>query len=181
MRHRLNANVALFRIDNNHYAISDPDNPDFYVDAGRVRSQGVEMEVNREPLPGWNVYAGFTMLNTDYLSGGSSTGETYDLEEPHSLFKLWTTYRFQRGMLNGWMVGGGLYAQSASSRTSSLYEQGGYAIYNAQAGYTFNKRTSATLTLNNIFDRHYYVRDLGSYFAQFGDRRNVMLTVRTDF
>lgn len=180
LQHRLNANVALFRIDNNDYAISDPDNPNFYVDAGKVRSQGVETEVNGEPLPGWNVYAGYTLLNTDYLSGGSSTGQSYDLEEPHSLFKLWTTYRFQRGMLRGWMVGGGLFAQSASSRSSTLYEQGGYAVYNAQVGYTFNKHTSATLSLNNIFNRRYYARDPGTFFSEFGDRRNAVLSVRTD-
>lgn len=179
--HRLNASVAAFRIDNDHYGVTDPTNASFYVDAGKVRSQGWEAEVNGEPVQGWNVYAGYTLLNTDYLSGGSSTGTSYDSEEPHSLFKLWTTYRFQRGMLNGLTVGGGMYAQTASSRTSTLYEQGGYAIYNAQIGYRFNKHTSATLTLNNMFDRRYYVRDLGSYFSQFGDRRNVMLTVRTDF
>lgn len=164
-----------------HYAISDPDNPNYYVDAGRVRSQGWEAEVNGEPLPGWNVYAGYTLLNTDYLSGGSSTGESYDAEEPHSLFKLWTTYRFQQGLLRGWMIGGGMLAQTATSRATAQYEQGGYAVYNAQFGYSFNKHTSATMTVNNLFDRRYYARTVGTYFSQFGDRRNVMLSVRTDF
>jgi outer-membrane receptor for ferric coprogen and ferric-rhodotorulic acid len=181
LHHRLNASVAVFRIDNDHYAISDPDNPNYSVDAGRVRSQGWEAEVNGEPLPGWNIYAGYTLLNTDYLSGGTSTGESYDAEEPHSLFKLWTTYRFQQGMLRGWMIGGGMLAQTATSRATAQYETGGYAVYNAQIGYSFNKHTSATMTVNNLFDRRYYARTVGTYFSQFGDRRNVMLTVRTDF
>jgi outer membrane receptor for ferric coprogen and ferric-rhodotorulic acid len=181
LHQRLNASVAVFRIDNDHYAISDPANPNFYVDAGKVRSQGWEAEVTGEPLPGWNVYAGYTLLSTDYLSGGSLTGEAYDAEEPHSLFKLWTTYRFRQGLLHGWMIGGGMFAQTATSRATAQYEQGGYAVYNAQVGYTFDKHTSATLTLNNLFDRRYYARTVGTYFSQFGDRRNVMLSVRTDF
>lgn len=181
MNGRLNANVAAFRIDNDHYQVSDAANPGYYVDAGKVRSQGWEAEVSGEPLPGWNVYAGYTLLNTDFLSGGSSTGQSYDLEEPRSLFKLWTTYRFQGGRMRGWMVGGGMLAQSATSRLSSIYEEGGYAIFNAQIGYQFNKHTSASLTLNNIFNREYYSRVPGTFFGQFGDRRNAVLTVRTDF
>lgn len=181
LNHRLNASAALFRIDNDHYAISDPTNSAYYLDAGKVRSQGWETEINGEPLPGWNIYAGYTLLNTNYLSGGTATGESYDPEEPQHLFKLWTTYRFQRGMMHGWMIGGGLFGQSAASRSSSLYEQGGYVVYNAQIGYQFNKHTSASLTLNNVFNRRYYARTVGTYFSQFGDTRNVMLTVRTDF
>ncbi|RKP47105.1 TonB-dependent siderophore receptor [Pararobbsia silviterrae] len=178
---KLNANVAAFRIDNDHYELGDPVNPDFYVDAGKVRSQGFEAEVTGEPLPNWNVYAGYTMLDTRYLSGGDSTGQSYDLEEPHSLFKLWTSYRIQQGMLHGLLIGGGMLAQSQTGRIDASYMQGGLAIYNAQVGYQFNKHVTSSLTLNNIFDRMYYSRVPGTYFGQFGDRRNVMLTVRTDF
>jgi outer-membrane receptor for ferric coprogen and ferric-rhodotorulic acid len=181
MNGRLLATVAAFRIDNDHYAISDPSNPSYYLDAGKVRSQGWETEVSGEPLPGWNLYAGYTLLSTRYLNGGSSTGQTYDLEEPRSLFKLWTTYHLQSGPLRGWSFGGGMLAQSATSRGSSAYEQGGYAVFDAQVGDQINKHVSASLTLNNMFNRVYYVRVPSTYFGEFGDRRNVMLTVRTDF
>ncbi|WP_158601992.1 TonB-dependent siderophore receptor [Pararobbsia silviterrae] len=180
---RLNATVAAFRIDNDHYEISDPVNLGYYLDAGQVRSQGWEAEVNGEPLPGWNVYAGYTLLNLDYTSGASAeaAGQGAGLEEPQNQFKLFTTYRFQQGAMRGWSVGGGMYAQSATSRLSTIYEQGGYAIFNAQVGYQFNKHVNATLSLNNIFNREYYARTPGTYFGQFGDLRNAMLTVRTDF
>jgi outer membrane receptor for ferric coprogen and ferric-rhodotorulic acid len=36
-------------------------------------------------------------------------------------------------------------------------------------------------TVNNMFNREYYVRPPGTFYSQFGDRRNLMLTVRTDF
>jgi outer membrane receptor for ferric coprogen and ferric-rhodotorulic acid len=75
-------------------------------------------------------------------------------------------------------VGGGMLAQSQITRG---VEQGGYAIFNAQVGYRFNKHVDASLSLNNIFNREYYVRPPGTFFSEFGDRRNLMLTVRTDF
>lgn len=183
MNGRLNTSVAAFRIDNDHYQLGDPIHTGFYLDAGKVRSQGWEFEVSGEPLTGWNIYAGYTLLNADFESGLSATslGNGAGLESPRNLFKLYTTYRFQQGMLHGWMVGGGMYAQSATSRLSSLYEQGGYAIFNAQVGYQFNKHVTASLALNNIFNRGYYSRTPGTFYGQFGDLRNVMLTVRTDF
>lgn len=60
-------------------------------------------------------------------------------------------------------------------------EQGGYAIFNAQVGYRFNKHVEASLQLNNIFNRDYYIRPPGSFYSVFGDTRNVMLKVSSEF
>ena len=51
--------------------------------------------------------------------------------------------------MHGWSVGGGMVALSAEGR-SPAYRQGGYAIYNVQVGYQFNKHVNASLTPNNI-------------------------------
>lgn len=94
------------------------------------------------------------------------------------VFKLWTTYRLMQGFLNGVTIGGGMLAQSWITRG---IEQGGYAIFNAQVGYRFAKHLDASLTLNNMFNREYYIRPPGNFFSEFGDRRNVMLTLRSAF
>ncbi|KFD27441.1 hypothetical protein IH86_15105 [Sphingobium yanoikuyae] len=178
---RLNASGAWFRIDNDHYSISDPLHTGFSIDSGKVRSQGWDFEVSGEPVPNWNVFAAYSRLKTVFLNGGASTGASYDLEEPRNLFKLWTTYRFQQGAMRGWLIGGGVYAQSATSRLAAIYKQPAYAVFNSQVGYQINKNINASLSLNNMFDKKYYSRTPGSVFGAFGDRRNVMLTVRTSF
>ncbi|WP_408583475.1 hypothetical protein [Paraburkholderia tropica] len=94
------------------------------------------------------------------------------------MFKLWTKYTFSRGTLRGFSVGGGMLAQTRISRG---VEQGAYAIFNAQIGYRFNKHVEASLQLNNVFNREYYIRPPSTYYSVFGDTRNVMLTVRSDF
>nr|WP_321943274.1 TonB-dependent receptor [Paraburkholderia tropica] len=80
--------------------------------------------------------------------------------------------------MRGFSVGGGMLAQTRISRG---VEQGGYAIFNAQIGYRFNKHVEASLQLNNVFNREYYIRPPSTYYSVFGDTRNVMLTVRSDF
>ncbi|QGZ65071.1 TonB-dependent siderophore receptor [Paraburkholderia acidisoli] len=172
---RLSTTVALFRIDDNNRAISDPVHANGYIPGGAARDQGVEFEIAGKPTANWNVYAGYTYLNVRY---DDDTANLTDGTDPRHLFKLWTDYKFSQGMLRNVSIGGGMLAQSQITRG---VVQGGYAIFNAQVGYRFNKHVEATLQLNNLFNRGYYLRPPGRFYSVMGDRRNAMLTVRSDF
>ncbi len=169
---RLSTTTALFRIDDNNRAIADPVHPRGDIPGGRARDQGVEFEVTGQPMQNWNVYAGYTFLATHF---DDDQFDQTDGSDPKHLFKLWTNYTFSQGLLRDVNVGGGMLAQSEISRGVT---QGGYAIFNAQIGYRFNGHVEASLQLNNLFNRGYYVRPPGAFFSVFGDRRNAMLTVR---
>lgn len=172
---RLNTTTALFRINDNNRAVDDPDHEYYYIDAGKARDQGFEFEVTGQPLPNWNVYAGYTYLDEHF---DNDTADLSDGSDPKHLFKLWTNYQFTQGVMRGASVGGGMLAQT---RVSRGVEQGAYAIFNAQVGYRVSKHVDVSLQFNNIFNRGYYIRPPGEFFSVFGDRRNEMLTVRTDF
>ncbi|SAI41900.1 ferric-siderophore receptor [Bordetella ansorpii] len=169
---RLNTTLALFRINDENRAVSDPDQPTGSIPGGRARNQGVELEVTGQPTPNWNVTAGYTYLNVKY---DNDEPDLTDGTDPKHLFKLWTHYKFTDGALDGFSVGGGMLTQSAITRGIS---QGGYAIYNAQVGYRFNPNVEVALQLNNIFDRDYYIRPPSRFYSVFGDGRNAMLTLR---
>jgi outer membrane receptor for ferric coprogen and ferric-rhodotorulic acid len=177
LNNRLSTTAALFRINDNNRAIADPNSATGFgsIAAGRATDQGFELEITGQPLPNWNLYAGYTYLNVRF---DNDQPDLTDGTDPKHLFKLWTNYRFTQGMMSGVTVGGGMLAQTRISRG---VEQGGYAIFNAQVGYRFNKHVEASLNLNNIFNRSYYIRPPGNFYSEFGDRRNVMLTVRSDF
>ncbi|WP_414441818.1 TonB-dependent siderophore receptor [Burkholderia sp. 22PA0106] len=172
---RLSTTAALFRIQDNNRAVLDPVHPTFSIPAGKVRDQGFEFEVTGQPIENWNIYAGYTYLNASYENAAADLSEGTD---PKHLFKLWTKYSFTAGTLRGFSVGGGMLAQTQTTRG---VVQGGYTVFNAQVGYRFNKHLEASLALNNIFNRQYYLRPPGNFYSVFGDTRNVMLTVRSDF
>ncbi|MBN3727873.1 TonB-dependent siderophore receptor [Burkholderia sp. Ac-20379] len=174
---RLSTTTAVFRINDNNRAISDPDplHANGSIPGGRARDEGVEFEVTGQPTPNWNIYAGYTYLQANFENDSANLTDGTD---PKHLFKLWTNYKFTSGVLNGLNIGGGMLAQSWISRG---IQEGGYAIFNAQLGYRFNKHLEASLQLNNIFNRGYYIRPPGRFYSVFGDRRNVMLTLRSDF
>ncbi|WP_322029491.1 TonB-dependent siderophore receptor [Paraburkholderia sp. J76] len=172
---RVSTTAALFRINDNNRAITDPNNPTGSIAGGKSTDEGFEFEITGQPLPNWNVYAGYTYLNVNYENDAPNLTDGTD---PKHLFKLWTNYLFSQGALRGLSVGGGMLAQTRITRG---VDQGAYAIFNAQIGYQFNKHVQASLNLNNIFNRDYYIRPPGTFFSTFGNKRNVMLTVRSDF
>jgi outer membrane receptor for ferric coprogen and ferric-rhodotorulic acid len=172
---RLSTTAAVFRINDDNRAITDPNHPNGSIVGGKSTDQGFEFEVTGQPLPNWNVYAGYTYLNVSYENDVPNLSEGTD---PRHLFKLWTNYTFSQGMMRGVTLGGGMLAQTHITRG---VEQGAYAIFNTQVGYRVNKHVEAALQLNNLFNRDYYIRPPGNFFSVFGERRNVMLTVRSDF
>ena len=61
------------------------------------------------------------------------------------------------------------------------FAQQAYWLVDVMARYQVTENLSATLNLNNAFDKKYYT-NIGFYnTAYYGDPRNVMLTTRWDF
>lgn len=168
--------IAAFRVRDENRAVNDPEHITYFISAGRAQSQGWEAEINGRPLPGWDIYAGYTYLLTTVKDNTNGIASILDTEEPKKTFKLWTTYRFTGGALDGFRVGGGARAVSSTSR--GTITQQGYSVFDAQVGYQFNPSWLLTLTVNNVFDKSYFARVPASYFGIYGDPRSTMLTLR---
>ena len=69
LNQRVIAQFALFRLQDQNRAITDPNDQLFSVPSGKVRSQGFETEVTGMLLPGWNLSAGYTNVDTQYRVG----------------------------------------------------------------------------------------------------------------
>lgn len=109
------------------------------------------------------------------------------------MLKVWATYALPR-QWSAWSVRGGATAQSKRANTGLVWvnqgeagwaqvpfrvEQGGYAVWQAQAGYRIDPHWSLALNVNNVFDKVYY-QTIGnhSHGNWYGEPRSWMLTVR---
>ena len=196
---RLNSSVALFRTNLIGKALDDPSitngvqqclpyYPSGYCKtaAGKSRSEGVELEISGEVLPGWQVGGGYTYTTTEYLKDtANNQGNALRTTDPKHLLRLFTTYKLP-GQFANWTVGGGVQAQSdiyaTNAAGSARAEQAGYAIYNAMLAYRFNAHYSAQFNANNLFDKYYYEK-IGITGANYyyGEPRNFALTLRGEF
>lgn len=191
----LNVTVAGYRVVERNKAIEDGDQDPIcgrsgtstcYRAAGKVRSQGAEVEMIGRLLPGWDINASYTYNDNVILkdSTASLVGQAYTPNSPKHLFKLWTHYRFAPPEVtrNVWSVGGGLTAQSGTFGTSRTVTQGSYVVANAQIGYQLRPELNITVNVNNLSNTRYYQR-LGNiyYYNYYGEPRNFMATVQSVF
>jgi outer-membrane receptor for ferric coprogen and ferric-rhodotorulic acid len=178
---KINLHAALFRINDENRAMTDPNNPNYSISAGEVRSQGFESEISGRLRSNWDVMAGYAYTETKYLKAEEANqGLVFATSTPKHNFKLWNKYRLSEA----WAIGGGLNISSGvyASDGTTKWEQGGYTLASAQVSYRIDPHWELSLTGNNLFDKSYYSRMEGwSRQSYFGDPRNVMLTLRGNF
>lgn len=193
--HNLNVTLAGYRVIERNKAMVDGDlaptcgrngTGDCYRAAGKVRSQGAEVEMIGRILPGWDINASYTYNDNVILkdSNAALEGLAYAPNSPKHLFKLWSHYRFAPAeqTKNVWSIGGGLTAQSSTFGTTRTVRQGAYVVANAQVGYQFNPKLNVAVNVNNISNTRYYQR-LGNvyYYNYYGEPRNFMATLQSIF
>lgn len=204
---KLNTALALYRIERTGQAARDPRYPDTnvgdlgltccYIAQGKIVSQGVDAEISGQIARGWNLFAGYTYNHNRNKTDPSQL--VYSSITPKHLFKLWSTYQLP-GTLSPWTLGGGVMLQSStyvSGKANSYnpgsgqfdgalvpfqFTQAGYAVWNASLQYRINRSWTATLNVNNLFDKTYY-KTVGSASGGnwYGDPRNATLTLRAAF
>ncbi|AMW82447.1 Outer membrane ferripyoverdine receptor FpvA, TonB-dependent [Pseudomonas yamanorum] len=187
---RLNASAAYFEIHENNRAVSDDDynnlkpTPQNYAYKGtKAVTKGYELEVSGELSPGWQIQAGYT-----HKVVRDDQDQKISTFEPEDQVKLYTTYKL-KGDLDKLTVGGGVRWQSVGWQDIYNNPHGGYEEFSQEAywlvdlmtRYQITKNVSATLNVNNIFDKSYYT-NIGFYnSAAYGEPRNFMVTTRWDF
>jgi len=185
---RLNTAFALYRIEREGEGVRESNDGSngvgqacCYVAMGKIVSKGFDAEVSGELLPRLQVAAGYTY---NYNENRQADDVPYSTITPKHLFKLWSSWQLP-GELNKWRIGGGVNAQSRYYVTGSNYKasQSGYAVWNAFAQYRIDAHWTASLNINNLFDRSYYqtLSTRASSGNWYGEPRNLMLTVRALF
>lgn len=185
----LNASLAWFNLVDKNRAVTDPANPASYLAQGEAHMKGVEAEISGEILPFWEATAAYTYTNTEFKNTRRAAGSEF--YTPEHMVQLWTKYTFDgRGdWTDGIFVGGGVKLFSSFkniARTAAggatTFNAPGYGVVDVQAGYKFNEHVTASLTVNNIFDKSYYERVGGnSVFNFYGEPRSVTFKIGTKF
>ncbi len=188
---KLTASAGIFHITNTGKAVEDPTSinpcvPYFTsgycrVAGGKTQSEGFELEVAGEVLPGWQVQGGYTNTRTKYIKDttAANNGQPLRSIDPRNQLRVFTTWQ-ATGMLQGFTFGGGAQVRDDSYVTASglTTRQGGYTTLDAMVGYRFNGRYKLQLNVNNLTDKVYYKKfgptGIPYYY---GDPRNVTLSL----
>ncbi|MDV3351213.1 TonB-dependent siderophore receptor [Leptothoe sp. LEGE 181152] len=153
---RLSVTLAAFDIRRQNVVVSDPDDPLFSIQTGEVASRGIDLNLNGEILPGWNVTAAYNYLDA-FISEDTTDIEGNRLANvPENQFSLWTTYEIEQGDLAGLGAGLGLfYVGERQGDTDNTFTLSDYLRTDAAL---FYKRDNwrAQLNFENLFDIDYF-------------------------
>ncbi len=179
---KLNASAAVFRIDQDNFAVEDTGFfvPGTTTPASRaskgVRSQGYELEVSGELARGWSLSGGWTQF-----TARDAQRVDVALDHPRKLLKLFSKYEFQGG-LQGVSLGFGVNWESAQQSTAihpvtRLAERVGQpsrAVAEMMARYDLTPQSFVQLNVATLFDKKYYSSSWSGF--TYGKPRGVTLT-----
>lgn len=187
----LNASVAYFEVHEDNRGMGDdaynanPTTPglDYAYKSITAKTKGYEAEVSGELAPGWQLQAGYTHKITR-----EAGGDKVSTWEPENQVSFFTSYTL-KGSLDRLTVGGGARWQGRTwqdvyNRPRGNWEkfsQDNFWVVDVMTRYQITDSLSATLNVNNVFDKTYYT-NIGFYESgTYGEPRNVMVNTRWDF
>ena len=183
---RFTTTVALFSLKKSNIVVGDPENPGFEILTGEAEVRGVELEAAGEFLPGLNVLAQVTLLDTEIASDTDETIVGNRLSASvETTASLWATYQLP-GDLYEWTVGAGVfYTGDRILNDRNTLSLPSYTTADAFIGYQITDAIGAQFNITNIADKRYYVNAStsgDSFRSTFpGEPRAVSFTLRASF
>lgn len=175
---RLSASLALYDIAKRNVLVTDPQNPDHSVAAGRVRSRGVEFELTGRPVPGWDVVAGAAWLQRALPQFPRASGSVL-------LVREWTLdgSAGSAGSAGGHTVGigGGLTHVGERTGDAGSPRLPAYTATRLLAHWQAGPSLRLSLQVDNAFDRRYYASAYNSVWVVPGAPRNITFTAKHTF
>ncbi|OSY87111.1 TonB-dependent receptor [Tenacibaculum holothuriorum] len=133
------------------------------VQDGKVKSQGIEIEANANPIDGLNVRGGFSYNDSKVLESASNPaiiGNRFGEAGAKFNYNFWADYKFGQGTLKNFGISGGFNGAS-DFNTMENYPISGefilpaYTVFNAAVFYE-NNTIRASVNVNNLTNETYY-------------------------
>lgn len=182
---RLRVTTALFRTYRRNVSTPDPSDIRFAIAVGEQRHQGVEFDINGQPVPGLNLNANVTYLDAE-ITKDTQEGfvGSYPSRVPQDYFgRVFATYQLQSGPLQGFGFGGGVYFQGGYDLTlPNRIGTDSYQRVDAVVFYRGDKRYDVSVNVRNLLNEKYIESPGNSNaFNGFGAPISAFGTVRVYF
>lgn len=177
---QLALSAAIFRLDTTNARVTLPDNT--YAMAGERRINGLELGFSGNLTRQWQVFGGYTLLDSEVREDGANTGVTEGQAFPntprHSA-SLWTTY----AVTPDFSVGAGAFYVGKQYGSNAAVRRviPGYVRYDAMAAYRINGNLDVRLNLLNLTNKYYFTSTYSSHYATVGAGRAAILSLNAKY
>ncbi len=174
-KERLSLSGAVFRVDKTNARTPGalPDDPP-QVLQGTQRVKGVELGVSGNITRAWNVFASYTLLDSEIAKSNTVAEVGKALQNtPRNSGSIWTTYQFPFKLNTG---GGVRFVDKRFGNNTNTRQVDGYWTFDAMASYLFSEHLDLRLNLFNLNDAFYFDRLGGGHLIP-GAGRSVNLSL----
>ena len=188
--------AALYELTKNKNLTADPNDPTgmYSVQAGEIRSRGVELEAKAALNANINLTAAYSYTDAEYTEDTIFKGKR-PAEVPRNQASLWTDYTFYDTVLSGLTFGAGVrytgstvsyYKNDTSTgKKNDSFNVGSYTVADAMVKYDLARfglpGSSVAVNVNNLFDREYVSSCYSEYACYWGAERQVVATATFRF
>ncbi|MEY2877663.1 MAG: hypothetical protein RLZZ15_43 [Verrucomicrobiota bacterium] len=151
---------------------------------GKQTSKGTELEVQWQPIPNWQLQAGYAYSKAIIAaSTRNPTSVGLDLANaPRKSASFWTRYNFAQGGLKGLGVGTGLVyvgdAWAGDPTTTVYYRLASWSRVDSSVYYKWS-RYNVALNIQNLLDRRYIASAQSALTLNIGEQRKFTLSIST--
>ncbi|MEG3767175.1 TonB-dependent receptor [Alteromonas sp. 14N.309.X.WAT.G.H12] len=172
---KVNLNLAAFHIERKNMLAEDVDNDDYNVAIGKIRSQGIEVDVLTDITSRW-------VANINYAYNDVDVSDTdddyrYTANMPRHQLGVWTRYDFPS--IHSSIALGLDYVSEQRNRSNQIVKP--YTIFDLSWQSQWQDWTFQA-NIKNLFDKEYaisgFTETIGSYV---GERRRLYLMTSYDF
>ena len=162
---------AIFRVDKTNARTPgiDPSEPPHILD-GQQRVDGFEISATGNVTRNWQIFAGYTMLDSEVLKSNAFTlvnnipiyeqGKEL-INTPRNSFSLWTTYRYRKFFFGG----GPRFVDRRYGNNINTRFVDSYWLIDAMASYEVTKNFTLRLNMSNLSDKYYIDRIGGGHIV----------------
>ncbi|AYC34282.1 TonB-dependent siderophore receptor [Pseudomonas cavernae] len=187
---RLSLTAAIFRTEKDNARIQIDANT--FQNAGTTRVDGIELSATGKLTDKWQVFAGYSYLDSELVDGGNlnigttaapifvtNTSNGNEIPNvPKNSFSLWTTYELMPKLTVG---GGAFYVDDVWGNVANTLYVESYWRYDAMASYQLTKNVDLQLNVQNLTDEVYYDKAFTSHFANQAAGRTALFSTNVHF
>lgn len=166
---RFSSTLAFFHLTKSNLLTDDPNqaDPNFQILAGKVRSQGIELDIAGQITDQLHLLATYAYTQANYTEDFNGLRGNRLENVPRHQGSLWGTWQFNDAFKAGLGV---VAVGSRPGDRNNTFVMPGYARLDAMAAYTHkigHDRLTAQLNINNLLDKDYYANSSGSNLSAF--------------
>jgi iron complex outermembrane receptor protein len=180
------ATLTVYQDTRDDVSMSDPNHSGYYLNAGTLRSRGVEIDLGGHITPSLQAIANYTYCDTEVIRSDSLPEGARFHNVPLHCGNLWAKYTILDGRMRNVGFGLGLHAESArTGDNAGNFMLDGYITWQAALFYRKEIRPGQMLDLQlnvkNIFDEEYYQASTATTRVYPGTPRSLEFSIAYHF